>query len=281
MNIRLMRESDLEFCVGCFKSEGWISETAQVIRGFLLFDPKGCLIGEENGLRVGMCVGVSYGECGFIGELIVVKKNRGQGFGRQLIERCINYLRSCGCRSIYLDGDYPAVRLYEKLGFRHVCKSLRFYGQVSKKNHGHVRPLTSSDIEIISSIDREAFGADRRFFLQYRLRLFPNLCKVLFTRERNLGFCMAQPGQGVVTIGPWLVGEGVERPIDLIESIAAEVGEMKLRLGILETNSRALQEIQKIKSLTKKKPSWRMVLGPDVGLGNSETLYSIGSASKG
>jgi predicted N-acetyltransferase YhbS len=263
MKIRNMRESDLAFCVDLVNEEGWLSETEAMFRGFLQFDPEGCLIGEEDGRPVGTCVAVPYGECGFLGELIVVKDQRGRGFGRQLLEHGIDHLHKRGCSSIYLDGDAEAVPLYERLGFRHVCRSLRFLGQVPKRSHPHVRAMTSADIDRVLAIDREAFGADRGFFLEYRLRLFPNLCKTIISSEGNLGFCMGQPGHGVVSIGPWLVVEGIERPADMIESIAAETGGMKLRLGIEEN------------------PSWRMVLGPDVGLGNSERLYAIGSAAKG
>jgi GNAT superfamily N-acetyltransferase len=281
MIIRRMRESDLDFVVECITGEGWLGETEHVIRGFLQYDSDGCLVGEEDGRRVGMCVGVSYGECGFLGELIVVKDQRGRGLGRQLLEYCVEYLHNRGCRSVYLDGDYPAVRIYERVGFRHVCRSLRFLGQVQERPHEHVRPMTLADIDIVSRIDKEVFGADRRFFLEYRLRLFPRLCRTVITDGAISGFGLGQPGNGVISIGPWVVLDGVERPADLLESIAAEADGRKLRLGILETNSRALRELRALQGLTETEPSWRMVLGPDAGLGNSERLYAIGSAAKG
>lgn len=281
MIIRTMQESDLEFAVECVTREGWPSETEHVFRGFLQYDSGGCLIGEEKGRRVGMCVAVTYGECGFLGELIVVPDRRGRGLGRQLLERGIEYLQDRGCRSIYLDGDEPAVPLYERIGFTHVCKSLRFRGRVQGRSHAHVRPMTLAEMDVVANLDRKAFGADRRFFLEYRRRLFPRLCKVILTGGAISAFCMGQPGRGVVSIGPWLVVDGVERPVDLLESVAAETGGTMLRIGILESNARAIREVRVLSGLAETDPSWRMVLGPDAGLGASAQLYAIGAPSKG
>jgi len=281
MITRTMQEGDLEFAVDCVRREGWPSETEHVFRGFLQYDSGGCLIGEEEGRRVGMCVAVGYGDCGFLGELIVVPDRRGHGLGRQFLERSIAYLQGRGCRSIYLDGDKEAVPLYERIGFTHVCKSLRFRGRVPGRSHARVEPITAIQMDDVGSIDREAFGADRRFFLEYRLRLFPGLCKMIRTDGRVSAFCMGQPGRGVVSIGPWLVVDDVERPVDLLESIAAETEGDDLRIGILESNSRALRDVRAVPGLAETDPSFRMVLGPHAGLGTSAQLYAIGSAAKG
>jgi hypothetical protein len=140
--------------------------------------------------------------------------------------------------------------------------------------------MAPADTGVVSRIDREAFGADRGFFLHYRLRLFPHLCKTLVNGNAISGFIMGQPGNGVVSIGPWLVLGDVE-PVKLLESIAAEAGGDELRIGVLESNASALREMRALEGLTETEPSWRMVLGPDAGLGASERLFAIGSAAKG
>jgi GNAT superfamily N-acetyltransferase len=282
MIIRTMRETDLEFALECIRGEGWLSETEAVLRGFLQYDSAGCLIGEEQGRRVGMCTAISYGRCGFLGELIVVKEQRGRGFGRVLLERGIAYLHGRGCRSIYLDGDEPAVRLYERLGFRHVSKSLRFRIRVPPGTHPSVRPMVQEDFDRVSRLDRKAFGADRRFFLEYRMRLFPELCRTIVSGGMIVGFCMAQPGNGVTSVGPWLVGEDASvTPGQILQGLASEIGSMEMRFGALEVNSRAVATIRRLEGLSETTPSWRMVLGPDTGLGVSPHIYAIGSAAKG
>ena len=280
--IRNMQQSDVLTAVEWTVREGWSSETEHVFRAFLGYDPGGCLIGVEDERPVAMCVAVAYGGSGFLGELIVVPDRRGRGLGRQLLEHAIGYLRSRGCESIYLDGEDLAVPLYERLGFRHVCDSCRFYGRVAGRRHAGVRTMKPADIDVINRFDEAAFGADRRFFLEYRLKQFPDLCRVLVADGNVSGYCMGQPGHGVVTVGPWVVVDrsGV-RPLDLVESLALETGDTTLRIGVLESNARALEELRAVSGLEERGPCRRMVLGPDPGLGASEALYAIGSAAKG
>jgi ribosomal protein S18 acetylase RimI-like enzyme len=58
-----------------------------------------------------------------IAKLAVAEPARGQGLGRRLAERCIEQARTMGARRIVLVSSSrlgAALRLYEKLGFRHV-----------------------------------------------------------------------------------------------------------------------------------------------------------------
>ena len=48
---------------------------------------------------------------------------RGYGFAKQIIEHCISFAKSNGFSSIYLETTehlWQAVKLYEKLGFKHL-----------------------------------------------------------------------------------------------------------------------------------------------------------------
>src|SRR5512136_2214277 len=128
MNVRQMLLSDLDFAASCTAAEGWRSETRPVFEGYLTYDPAGCLVAEMSGERVGICVATGYGPCGFIGELIVSQEWRGRGIGRQLLESAVENLRSRGAASIFLDGVPAAVPLYERAGFRRVCRSMRLTG---------------------------------------------------------------------------------------------------------------------------------------------------------
>lgn len=281
MTIRHMIDNDLDFCVENVTREGWLSETRETFVGFFAHDPNGCLIAEEDSHPVGMCIATAYDTCGFLGELIVVPGRRGHGLGQQLMEHAIAYLRGRGCESIYLDGDTPAVPLYERLGFRKVCRSLRFLGKVAGAPSQHVRAMTADDLGTIVEMDTAAFGADRSFFLKFRFKNFSHLCQTLLSDNRVVGFVMGQPGHGVVTVGPWLVQQGPANPCDLLHSLGLKVAGAHLRVGVLESNTEAIELIRSLGSLTETEPSWRMVLGPDIGLGDSSRLFAVGSPAKG
>lgn len=154
--IQPMCSFDLDFAAGCTAAEGWASETRQEFEGFLAHDPDGCFVAEVNGNPIGICVATSYGEAGFLGELIVVPEMRGRGVGHRLIGHAVEYLRSRGAQNIFLDGDPPVVPLYERVGFRKVCRSLRFGGRIQRQSHPHVRAMRADDLDTIGAMDRDA-----------------------------------------------------------------------------------------------------------------------------
>jgi ribosomal protein S18 acetylase RimI-like enzyme len=279
--IRPMHPSDFDFAESCTAAEGWASETRLEFEGFLAHDPGGCFVAETQGRQIGICIATPYGESGFIGELIIIPDMRGLGTGRRLLEHAIEYLRSRGARNISLDGDPPAVPLYERVGFRKVCRSLRFIGNVQGRSHPHVRAMREIDLEAVSAMDRQAFGADRRFFLERSLSLYPELGKVIECDGQLTGFIMGRRGNNVVSAGPWIVQPGLERPGDLLEGLATQLGDAKLRVGLLETNSEAAATLRRLGLTEHPDPPWRMVLGPLGHLGLSNQAYAIGSAAKG
>ncbi len=283
MNIRQMLLSDLDFAASCTAAEGWRSENRPVFEGYLAYDPAGCLVAETSGERVGICVATGYGPYGFVGELIVSKKWRGRGIGRRLLESAIENLRSRGAASIFLDGVPAAVPLYERVGFRRICRSMRFSGPLQGRPYSRVRPMHSDDLDAVCRIDRTAFGVDRGFFLERRLSMEPELCQVLEKDGGEIaGFIMGRRIDDFVSIGPWVVQPGVERPGDMLESLAAEAGgEAVLRLGVLETNEEALATVRSFSFAERQDPPWRMVLGPSAPLGAAPGCFAIGSAAKG
>jgi ribosomal protein S18 acetylase RimI-like enzyme len=280
MTIRTAQSKDLDFFVACVTREGWLSETRASFETFFAHDPEGCFVAEQGGEAIGMIVATPYNTCGFLGELIVLPEHRGRALGRQLMEHAIGYLQIKGIKSIYLDGDTPAVPLYERIGFRVVCKSLRFLGRIEPAPDDSVRSMNSADLDTILQLDRAAFGADRSFFLRRRLETFPNLCHVI-DDGGIVGYVMGQPGHGVVTVGPWYVRDDLVDPLSLLRAIALNAPEAKLRVGVLESSEYPVSLMRSMHSFTETEPSWRMVLGPDIGLGASERLYAVGSPATG
>jgi GNAT superfamily N-acetyltransferase len=280
MPIRTAHTDDLDFFVASVTREGWLSETRASFEAFFAHDPHGCFVAEEGDMRIGMIVATSYDTCGFLGELVVLPERRGQGIGRQLMQHAIGYLQHKGIQSVYLDGDTPAVPLYERLGFRVLCKSLRFLGQIDAGGTTDVRPMTRDDLVTILPLDCAAFGADRSFFLKRRLGDFPHLCHVI-DNGRIAGYIMGQPGHGVVTVGPWNVHDESVDPLSLPRAIANAASQARLRVGVLECNASATSLMRSLSTSTETEPSWRMVLGPDIGLGASERLCAVGSPATG
>jgi hypothetical protein len=140
--------------------------------------------------------------------------------------------------------------------------------------------MLPADLDAVLALDREAFGQDRRFFLQRRLALYPALCKVLLRGGTVAGYVMGRAREGLVAIGPWVVRPEVERPADLLESLALETGD-RLGLGVLETNQAAAETLRALGLDERPDPPWRMALGPSRDLGTSPMAYAVGSAATG
>jgi ribosomal protein S18 acetylase RimI-like enzyme len=279
--VRTMQAADLDFAALCTAGEGWASETRVEFEGFWAYGPDGCLIAEADGQPIGIGVATSYGATGYVGELIVAAAWRGRGVGRLLMDRAVTYLHGGGAHSIYLDGVVKAVSLYERTGFRKICRSLRFYGRLEGRVSPAVRPMRAEDMETVSAADRQAFGADRRFFLNRRLRLYPELCRVLELGGEIAGFIMGRRATGIVSIGPWWVRPDAPRPADLLAALAHEAGDAVIGLGVLETNTPAVTLLRSLGLSEHPTPPWRMVLGESERLGVSPELYANGSAAKG
>jgi ribosomal protein S18 acetylase RimI-like enzyme len=281
MKIRQMKYSDIGFALQCTRLEGWVGETKEVFDTFLKYNSKGCFIAEQNSKRIGICSATMYKTNGFIGVLIIIKEMRQQGYGKKLLYHSIKYLKTQGAKNIYLDGDLDAIPIYEKFGFKKICKSLRFVGNIKGKKNKIVRRVRSSDIDKICTIDFKLFGDDRSFFLKHLITQFPNLCFVIDDHDEILGYILARPGIGVITVGPWAVVNSVNEPAILLENLACEVEEKRLRIGVLETNTKSLKVIKLYPSLEEKAFCWRMVLGSSIDLGINNNLFCIGSGAKG
>jgi len=281
MEIRLMMTSDVEFAFACTRAEGWLGETKEVFETFLAHDPQGCFVAEHEGRAVGICVATRYRSHGFIGELVVAEDMRGQGIGEALFRTAIDYLRSSAIEHIYLDGDLPAVPIYERAGFRKICRSLRFVGTVTGGPCSDVRSFLPSDMSSVGAIDRELFGDDRSDFLERRLAIFGELCFVLERRGRVVGYVMGRKGLGVVSVGPWVSRGSARDGICLLRAVASQAGGEPLRVGVLETNPRAVRIVRSCGVFEEHAPCWRMMMGRDERLGIHDDLLAIGSAAKG
>lgn len=281
MLIRSMAEKDLDFAAACTQAEGWQAEIREDFEVFFEHDPGGCLLAEERGHPVGLIVATGYGTYGFVGDLIVLPEKRGMGVGRQLLEAAVDYLHSRGAKNVLLDGVQAAVSLYERVGFRKVCPSLRAMAQLPGHTQPGVRAMQASDLDEICRLDRAAFGADRCFFLKRRLALHPTLCKVLEQDGRLSGYIMARARPGVVVAGPWVVDPGAREPEKLMQALAAETAGLPIALGFLATNAAATRSVHALGFQERSSPPWRMALGPRGDLGASDLCYAVGSPAKG
>jgi len=276
-----MHKDDLRFAVQCTSAEGWMSEGETTLEGFFLNDPQGCLLAEESGQPVGICIATCYGTSGFIGELIVRPDARGRGVGAALLKHGVRGLKERGVETVYLEGVLKAVQLYERNGFNKVCRSWRFSGNLTGKKSSRVRRMTVGDLDQVFALDKESFREDRSFFLRRRLELYPELSFVMVNSTRITGFILGRGGKNWVAAGPWVVDESDENPADLLNAFAHEVSDRPISIGILDSNQQACRLVQPLGFVARSDSPWRMASGSSADLGVSPRCYAVGSAAKG
>jgi predicted N-acetyltransferase YhbS len=279
--VREMAPEDFDFATALTHSAGWASESLEVFAAFLEYDPHGCFIVAVSGERAGVCIATKYRKNGFIGQLVVSKHMRIFGIGQILFQKAMDYLLAGQMENIYLDGDLNAVSYYETMGFRNICRSLRFRGKIKGKKHSHIRHLKPGDIDRLCALDRELFGDDRSFFLRRRAENFPGLCLVSEKEGCLSGWIMARPGDGLLAVGPWAVLNSEEDAAAMLEHLANENGTAVFRIGVLEENEAAARLLRSRAGFRETIHSWFMVRGRSDRLGNHPALYAIGSGAKG
>jgi GNAT superfamily N-acetyltransferase len=278
LEIREMQSSDIDFALSLTEEEGWSSIRSD-FEELRLFDQHGCFIAEEEGISIGMACALSYGPFGTLGNLILVREYRGRGYGTKLMEHGLEYLKNKGVRFTMLDAVPKAVPLYERLGFRKVCRSLRLRGRVEPVVSARVRTLEDKDMLRVLSIDREQFGANRFLFLGSTLSANPNLGRLLEVDGQIAGFLLGSRRRGFVRLAPWIMCSHFELAKSILKDFAVHVGGAEIRTGVLETSRKAIAALKE-SGLYQESFSWRMVHGKD-RIEFSDGLFAIGSPMRG
>jgi len=229
---------------------------------------------------VGICIATPYTHSGFIGELIVSEEHRRQGIGSRLLVSAIDYLKSRGISSIYLDAVPEAVPLYERLGFHRVCRSLRFHGRLEGQENEQVRAMRKWDLDRVCALDRYTFGDDRHFFLKWISFIGPDFAKVFTKNKTIIGYITGRYIKNGVSVGPWIIPPDIN-PEKLLLSLAIETLDEILHLGVLESNEKSIRLLQSLGLQEKDHFSIRMAWGKETTLGTSHNCFAIGSPAKG
>ncbi|WP_246525506.1 GNAT family N-acetyltransferase [Geomobilimonas luticola] len=186
------RTTDIDHFLQLAAREGWLCNRWEL--EFLLHSSPGrCFVVRHDDLPVAFVTTVTYGNSGWIGNLIVRHDQRGRGLGMGLMSRAIASLKRAGARTIWLTASPTGRPLYEKLGFRSIDGIRRWAGTGidGPVAGGRMVPLAG-----MVHLDFSGWGDDRRLLLAA-------------VRERGEvygesdGFLALQRWPTGVQLGPW------------------------------------------------------------------------------
>jgi ribosomal protein S18 acetylase RimI-like enzyme len=168
--VRRMTRGEMDFAVDLAAKEGW-NPGLHDADCFYRTDPNGFFIGLLGNQPIGCISAVSYGGIfGFIGFYIVLPECRGQGYGIQLWEAAMQYLRG---HNIGLDGVVARQGNYMKSGFRLAYRNIRYESIVEPVNSDDPHVCNTADVSFdeICAYEGRLFPVGRRRFLECWIRM--------------------------------------------------------------------------------------------------------------
>jgi GNAT superfamily N-acetyltransferase len=220
-----MRPADIPTAIALTDIEDW-GCTPGIFRRLMHLDPRGCLKAVLDGEMIGLTTATSYGDAGWIGNVIVHTRHRGKGIGVQLVESAIGYLEGTGAETVRLNSYIHVTSLYGALGFKGEYENVRYNGVI--KPGGGPAPQSSSHFGDVVSFDERYFGCSRKRLLWRLRREFPRT--FISAGDGDVkGYIVGQVEEGSCEVAPWVVDHRrKECARELWRALAEIVGETRV-----------------------------------------------------
>lgn len=265
--IRLLRPEDIPQAMRLKEAAGW-NQTEEDWLNLIELEPEGCFALETDGRLVSTTTVTRYGQdLAWIGMVLTDPEYRGRGFARRLMEHALAWLREKQVRWIKLDATDMGRPLYQRLGFEDEAIVERW---AAPPRAPLAAPAGTFPFELDASLDREAFGADRRAVLE-------RLARWEAVSLPGCAYAMGRPGSKAFYFGP-CVSRSPEAARRLLECFLARHAGETVFWDLLPAN-RAAVELARAYGFEPRRRLVRMVLrgaadGPPPAH-NDELVYGI------
>jgi GNAT superfamily N-acetyltransferase len=279
MRIRVMTMQDVPSGLRLNILAGW-NQTADDWYRFLNQSPDGCFVLEDDVKIVGTATTIIYEHrFAWIGMVLVDPEYRKRGIGTQLLNQTINYLDQSHIATMKLDATPLGKTLYETLGFvseyeieRWILKRPQPRAD-SPTSLSRVLQITDTQMDRISKLDREVFGADRAFLLRPLREQHPQFATAVWEDGLPLGYSFGRRGLFADHLGPWMARNRAAAQKLLYEFLKQSVRDT-LIVDCLKSNSIALESLRTA-GFAPARPLTRMVRGMNPYPGQPEFLCGI------
>ena len=124
-------------------------------------------VGSDGDRVVGVACSVCFGRTGWLGNVAVEDDARGQGLGRALSQKGVDWLREVGAQTVLLTATQLGKPIYERLGFADEGVSYGVWERSSAPTLACDRSATvqPSGMDDVIRQDSAATGEDRRSYL--------------------------------------------------------------------------------------------------------------------
>lgn len=279
MRIRVITRQDVPSGLRLNTLAGW-NQTADDWYRFLMQSPAGCFVTEDGANIAGTATTITYeNRFAWIGMVLVDPQYRKQGIGTQLLNKTIEYLDQSRIVTMKLDATPLGKPLYEKLGFVREYEIERW---ILKRPQPHadsptsplqVQRITDTQLDRISRLDREFFGADRAFLLRSLREQHPQFAAAVWEDGLPQGYTFGRRGLFADHLGPWMARNRAAAAKLLYEFLNQSVRDT-LIVDCLKSNSVAF-ELLSTTGFAPARPLTRMVRGANLYPGLAHSLCAI------
>lgn len=243
--IRTMTRQEVdEIVLRWAAAEGW-NPGLYDVDSFHATDPNGFLVGLLGDEPVATLSVVKYGESfGFLGFYMVKPEYRGQGFGIQIWNAGLEYLKG---RTVGLDGVVAQQENYKKSGFILAYQNIRYQGTGGGQSsvNPEIVPLSSVVFEELCAYDQPFFPDHRVQFLKHWINQPFSVSLGIRKGGRLAGYGVLRPCRMGYKIGP-LFADTPEMAEQLFVALKATVpGNVPVFLDIPAVNPAALDLVKR------------------------------------
>ena len=276
--IRTMTRQELDIAADWAAAEGW-NPGLYDADCFYAADPDGFLVGLLDNEPVATISAVKYGRSfGFIGFYIVSPEYRGEGYGIQIWNAGLAYLKN---RNIGLDGVVAQQDNYRKSGFSLAYRNIRYQGTGGSDYPADTRIVQLCEVpfEEVCRYDRPFFPDDRTQFLKHWIDSFRSTATGILQNHKLAGYGVLRPCHSGYKIGP-LFADSPEFAEHLFSALKGHAPEGEpIFLDTPEVNTAAV-ELAKRHNMSAAFETARMYTGksPDLPLNRlfGVTTFELG-----
>ena len=222
--IRKMTEEEIvNVAVKWAEEEGW-NPGLHDAHCFYNADKNGYFIGMLGDEPIACISAVAYGNnFGFLGFYIVKKEYRGKGYGIQIWNTAMNYLRGY---NVGLDGVIEQQPNYRKSGFKLAYKNIRYEGKSFRTNDlfTGITDLKNIPFNELIRYDSQLFPAERFAFLKCWLEMPESYSLAAVSDEKICGYTVIRKCVNGYKTGP-LFADSKETALKLFISINNKIPE--------------------------------------------------------
>jgi len=281
LSIREMTPDDIPFALRLANQEHW-GIPSRDFKRILRLNPEGSFVAIEGTRRVGVATTMRYGrQAAWIGNVVVSKRYRGMHIGQRLVEEAITHLRAKLVKHIALYAFENNLPFYRKLGFVDSAAFLQLHGQ-TRSIRDERQPLRGESLTLneVFSLDRNAFGADRRELLD---DIISSGDAWLQARKigRSAAYILVKKYEGMYEIGPWVsLGLGSNDLDSFLVDAMGQLHDRRVEISCPLTHNAALKLLMR-KGFRPINKGRVMFYEHVARIGNPKSVLALGFLDKG